>query len=100
MKKYLLTLVLATSSLTFAQSEGEVAYNSLGCVGCHGVNAVGTAMAPSLAGKKAEYIEQQLREFVIGIRKNNTMIAMARTAIGKEVVIAEWLESLCTKVEK
>jgi cytochrome c553 len=78
MKRYFLTSVtiaLAIFSLSSnANSEGEAMYSALGCVSCHGQNGHSTdENAPSLAGKDADWIVQQLEYFQSGERQNSYM---------------------------
>ncbi len=48
------------------------------CQGCHGANGVSATPAnPSLAGKDAAYIKEQLAAFKSGKRENATMKAMS-----------------------
>ena len=57
---------------------GEAAYNSTGCSGCHGQGGNSQVPAnPSLAGKDAAFLKQQLMDFKSGKRQNPTMNAMA-----------------------
>jgi cytochrome c553 len=67
-------------------------YNNLGCSGCHG--AGGNSMVPSypsLAGKDAGWLVQQLKDFQSGARIDPTMNAMAPMAAGHEQAIADFL---------
>ncbi|MFI3186007.1 MAG: c-type cytochrome [Methylococcaceae bacterium] len=47
------------------------------CLGCHGLSAEGNGQFPRLAGQHPEYLEQQLKNFKSGIRKNGPMQALA-----------------------
>ena len=53
------------------------------CFECHGEQGLGVGHGPEaifarLAGQKADYIEQQLRHFKAGLRKNDSMLITAR----------------------
>ena len=89
----IIVFVLATFSISIhANSEGEAMYGSLGCASCHGENGRSNDEAiPSLAGKKVEWIIQQLEYFQSGQRQNSYMNAMAPMAEGFERSIAEYL---------
>jgi len=96
MKGYFLTavtIVLAIFTLSSnANSEGEAMYSALGCVSCHGQGGYSTdENIPSLAGKDADWIVQQLEYFQSGERQNSYMNAMAPMAEGFERSIAEYL---------
>lgn len=68
----------------FATAEGDVAageaaFNSKGCVGCHGVGGRTQIPAnPALNGKGAEYIKNALVAYKSGAKQNATMNAMVR----------------------
>ena len=96
MKGYFLTavtIVLAIFTLSSnANSEGEAMYSALGCVSCHGQSGHSTdENIPSLAGKDADWIVQQLEYFQSGERQNSYMNALAPMAEGFERSIAEYL---------
>jgi len=53
------------------------------CFECHGEQGLGVGHGPEaifarLAGQKADYIEQQVRHFKAGLRKNDSMLITAR----------------------
>jgi cytochrome c553 len=75
------------------KSKGEQVYIEKGCVDCHGVDAMGTASAPRLAGLSAEYIIEQLEDFQDGTRMNLTMEVMAWQVEGLESIVASYLAS-------
>lgn len=86
--KLINTAIIATSMMiaTTPVMAGDVvagmsAYNSKGCIGCHGAGGgrpvTSTPPTPSLAGKDAAFIKQQLLDFKSGARKSATMNAMA-----------------------
>ena len=109
MKKLLLTTAFLVSASAIAQyndwqstaiaqhddwqSTGEQLYIQKGCIGCHGVNGVGTRSGPRLAGLNLEYIVEQLNDFQDGTRMNLTMEVMAVQVEGLESIIASWLSS-------
>ena len=101
MKKILL-LILSITALAFSlssiseesKSEGEAMFEALGCASCHGVGGNSTdEEVPSLAGRDAEWIVQQLEQFQSGERQNAIMNAMAPMAEGFEDFIAEYLST-------
>ena len=101
MKKILL-LILSISALAFSlssiseefKSEGETMFEALGCASCHGSGGNSTDDdIPSLAGRNAEWIVQQLEQFQSGDRQNAIMNAMAPMAEGFEDSIAEYLST-------
>jgi cytochrome c553 len=46
------------------------------CAGCHGAEFKGTAVAPGLAGRSAQYMFRQLYDFKSGARKGANSEAM------------------------
>jgi len=66
------------------------------CIGCHGVD--GHAMNPewpNLAGQNIKYIENQLRSFQQGTRKNDLMTPMAQSLNAEGVAnVAAYFNSL------
>ena len=75
----LLTGMLAVSGSALADAEaGKSTYAAKGCIGCHGANGKSVvATYPSLTGKDAAFVKQNLTEFRSGARQNPTMNAMA-----------------------
>jgi len=101
MKKILLS-TLSLASLAFSlssiseesKSEGEAVFEALGCASCHGSGGNSTDDdIPSLAGRDAEWIVQQLEQFLSGERQNAIMNAMAPMVEGFEDSIAEYLST-------
>ena len=93
MKKALITVATVILSMN-TMASGEAMFNSLGCIGCHGPAGKSTQPTyPSLAGKDAAYIVEQLKAFQSGARKDptGTMNAMAPLAAGHEQAIADYL---------
>ena len=73
-------------------AKGSVMYTNLGCSGCHGVGGKSVIPSyPTLAGKDAGWIVQQLKDFQSGARRDATMNAMAPMAVGHEKNIAQYL---------
>jgi len=73
-------------------AKGRIMYNNLGCSGCHGVGGKSAIPSyPTLAGKDAGWIVQQLKDFQSGARRDATMNAMAPMAAGHEKNIAQYL---------
>ena len=101
MKKTLL-LILSVAALALSmssiseesKSEGEAMFEALGCMSCHGSGGNSTDDdIPSLAGRDAEWLVQQLEQFQSGERQNAIMNAMAPMAEGFEESIAEYLST-------
>ena len=101
MKKILLlilsiaALALSMSSISEeSKSKGEAIFEALGCMSCHGSGGNSTDDdIPSLAGRDAEWLVQQLEQFQSGERQNAIMNAMAPMAEGFEDSIAEYLST-------
>ena len=80
----LIATVAATAKLALAQDDtaasaealvaGQAAYSSKGCIACHGNAGLSVVPAyPSLAGKDAAYLKQQLVAFKTGARTDPNM---------------------------
>lgn len=70
-------LMLGMSTGAYAGNPQAGEEKSAACQGCHGADGNSPAgMWPSLAGQKAQYIVQQLKDFQSGARKNETMEPM------------------------
>ncbi len=75
-----LASVLAVSGQAMAgdAAAGKSAYAAKGCIGCHGAGGKSVVPTyPSLLGKDAAYVKQNLTDFRAGKRQNPTMNAMA-----------------------
>jgi len=74
-----LSAMLLFCGALFADAEqGKSTYAARGCIGCHGAGGVSTvATNPSLKGRSAEFIRQNLTDFRSGARNNPVMNAMA-----------------------
>ncbi len=66
------------------------------CVACHGTDGVGVvSMYPSLAGQHEDYLEEVLREYQNGARKNPVMVGMAAQLKPRDIVaVSEYYSSL------
>jgi cytochrome c553 len=66
------------------------------CVACHGTDGVGVvSMYPSLAGQHEDYLEEALREYQNGARKNPVMVGMAAQLKPRDIVaVSEYYSSL------
>jgi cytochrome c553 len=92
-----LAISLLISSTAQADVEqGKSAYAARGCIGCHGAGGVSTVAAnPSLKGRSADFIRQNLTDFRSGARKNPVMNAMAAGLSDAEIEnIADYIDSL------
>ncbi|ABL01990.1 cytochrome c4 precursor [Candidatus Ruthia magnifica str. Cm (Calyptogena magnifica)] len=91
----ILHYVLAMMTLSIAlgvQASGKSVYNSLGCSSCHGIDGKpSTSAYPTLAGKDAVWLVNQLKYFQFGVRKDPTMNAMVPIVAGYEQIIADYL---------
>ena len=100
MKSVLATGFIAAMLLpNVAQADvaaGKSAYAARGCIGCHGAGGVSVvANYPSLKGKSAEFIRQNLTDFRSGARKEPVMNAMAAGLKDADIKnIADYIESL------
>ena len=75
---------------------------SLPCQACHGAdgNAATDAQYPRLAGQYHDYIEQSLREYKNGKRKNPIMAGFATALSDQDILdVAAYFASLPGKVE-
>ena len=66
---------------------GEQAYLTKGCIGCHGPagKSPNEATFPTLAGKEAAYLSEQLNAFRSGERQNPMMSSMSMTLTDEDV---------------
>lgn len=75
-----LASVVAVSGQALAgdAAAGKSAFAAKGCIGCHGAGGVSVVPTyPSLKGKDAAFVKQNLTEFRSGKRVSATMNAMA-----------------------
>ena len=77
-------------------AKGKSTYAARGCIGCHGAGGVSTVAAnPSLKGRSADFIRQNLTDFRSGARNNPVMNAMAAGLKDADIEhIADYIESL------
>ncbi|NJR71910.1 MAG: c-type cytochrome [Gammaproteobacteria bacterium] len=78
-KKTLLALMLSTSiaPISAETDDGKTLATTV-CIACHGASGISVAgHIPNLAGQRANYLAQQLRQFKAGNRKNESMQAIA-----------------------
>jgi cytochrome c553 len=72
------SMLLFSAALYADAEEGRSVYAARGCIGCHGAGGVSTvASNPSLKGRSAEFVRQNLTDFRSGARNNPVMNAMA-----------------------
>ena len=91
-------LLLAVAPTVFAHGDYDERYAralAATCTGCH-APAAGTQTAmPRLAGRKAEYIVQQMRAFKAGERPSTVMQQLARGYTDEQIeFLAEYFEQL------
>jgi len=62
------------------------------CVACHGKDGVGVSDAyPTLTGQQADYLEQALREYALGERKNPVMGTFVKSLTPQDITeVAEY----------
>ncbi len=82
--KLLSTIILASavafsgSALAGDAAAGQSAFAAKGCIGCHGAGGVSVVPAyPTLKGKDAAFVKENLTNFRSGARVSATMNAMA-----------------------
>ena len=72
------TMLLFCGALHADAEQGKSIYAARGCIGCHGAGGVSTvATNPSLKGRSADFVRQNLTDFRSGARNNPVMNAMA-----------------------
>jgi cytochrome c553 len=67
-------LLLSSAAALAAGDAAAGAEKAKGCASCHGLDGKGRI---PLAGKRADYLEEQLRAFKSGVRKERMMNMMA-----------------------
>ena len=71
-------LALSGQALAGDAAAGKSAYAAKGCIGCHGAGGQSAVPTyPSLKGKDAAFVKQNLTDFRSGKRQEPTMNAMA-----------------------
>ena len=75
-----LSLLLGASGAALADAEsGRSIYAARGCLACHGVDGVSRAPEfPTLKGRSAAFVRQNLTDFRSGERLGGVMNSMAR----------------------
>jgi cytochrome c553 len=88
-------LLASGAALAGDADAGKAAYQSKGCIGCHGAAGKSNNPAnPALNGKEADYLKQQLMAFRAGERQNATMNAMASMLSDDDIAnIASYLSN-------
>ena len=92
-----LALGLAFNGSAFADAAaGQSTYAAKGCIGCHGPNGKSAvATYPSLAGKDAAFVKQNLTDFRSGARQSATMNAMAAALTDADIDnLAAYIDTL------
>jgi len=92
----LLAVMLVAASARADVEAGKSTYAARGCIGCHGAGGVSVvATYPSLKGRSAEFIRQNLTAFRSGARKSPVMNAMAAGLNDRDIDnLADYLDSL------
>lgn len=71
-------IVVSGQALAADVAAGKSAFAAKGCIGCHGAGGVSVVPTyPTLKGKDAAFVKQNLTEFRSGKRVGATMNAMA-----------------------
>ena len=75
---------------------GKSTFAARGCIGCHGAGGVSTVTTyPSLKGRSADFIRQNLTDFRSGARKSPVMNAMAAGLKDADIEnLADYIDSL------
>jgi cytochrome c553 len=92
-----LAMALVASSVALADVEqGKSTYAARGCIGCHGAGGVSNVSAnPTLKGRSADFIRNNLTDFRSGARKNPVMNAMAAGLSDADIEnLADYIDSL------
>lgn len=84
-KPYLAALVLLGASLP-AAADAPTPEKVTVCTACHGADGKATQpIYPNLAGQYANYMEQALKEYRAGTRKNPVMAAQAASLSDSDI---------------
>ncbi|MDX1488160.1 MAG: c-type cytochrome [Acidiferrobacterales bacterium] len=68
------------------------------CTGCHGADGLGVGTFPALAGKDADYLAKQLRDYKSGARPNPMMATIAKSLSEQDIAdLAAFYASLKRK---
>lgn len=84
--KKTIAIISVAAAMTFAASSASAADPVRGqklyqdtCAACHGDNGISIApIYPNVAGQKEEYLNEQMRAYRDGTRKNDIMAPMAQ----------------------
>jgi cytochrome c553 len=89
-------LALSGQALAADIAAGKSAYAAKGCIGCHGAGGVSAVPTyPSLKGKDAAFVKENLTSFRSGKRVSATMNAMAAGLSDADIVnLAAYVDSL------
>ena len=89
-------LLLSAGGVQADAKQGQSVYAARGCIGCHGAGGVSTVTTnPSLKGRDADFIRQNLTDFRSGARNNPVMNAMAAGLKDADIEnLADYIESL------
>ncbi len=92
----LLVAALLAGSAHADVAAGKSTYAARGCIGCHGAGGVSVvATYPSLKGRSASFIRQNLTDFRSGARKSPVMNAMAAGLNDADIEnLADYIDSL------
>jgi cytochrome c553 len=94
---FVVASMLTLSGSAYADAAaGQSAYSARGCIGCHGAGGKSTVPTyPSLQGKDAAFMRQNLTDFRSGARKEPTMNAMAAGLSDADIEnLAAYIDSL------
>ena len=84
--RHLLIAVLALAAAPAALADPQAPEKVAVCTACHGADGkAALPIYPHLAGQYSNYIEQALREYRAGTRKNPVMGAQAATLTDAEI---------------
>lgn len=85
-RKLVICLVCLTPAWSFADAISDGKQKAELCFGCHGESGISyTDDIPNLAGQKLTYIENQLKNFRSGLRKNPVMQSMAADLSNEDI---------------
>ncbi len=82
---FLSLLVFSTAGFTADAALGKAKVEQI-CVACHGLDGLGIdATYPILAGQYVDYLEQALKDYRSGARKNGIMAGFAATLTDEDI---------------
>lgn len=93
MKKLATLALLAT--LPLAAQAAEMPATAKACIGCHGVDGNSVSpVFPKLAGQHAQYLENALKAYRDGFRRNDMMNRFAKGLTDEDIkAIAQYFAS-------